>query len=192
MNEIISKELLDTYSVVTNETGEKQAVALRGKIKQRIAELDESLNPARKQIKDIRLEHKAQVDEIKILKHADKVIEQACKKFKREQYRLAQVKKQSLIESQKEKDKVVQSPIPVTVAESVPNPEKRVHADNASMSYTKEKRCIVMDWTKVPVFYKGEQILLPNMPVINRLVLRQGEKIDGIEIYEDMGTMVRK
>ncbi len=208
---VIDHKELSVYSVVTNEEGEKLAVALRGLIKKRITEITEELKPARDQISAIRLEYKEQTDEIKKLKIADKVIADACSKFKKLQFKQVGEKKKELTVAQQEKDKVEQSPVPVTVTESVPNPEKIIRTTEGSMSYIPKIKVKVTDISKVPVFYDPSpmterfaklQLLVPNLMALNELLkLKKGYKIVdgkiiseivGLEFYDELSTRVMK
>jgi len=208
---VIDHKELSVYSVVTNEECEKYAVTLRGLIKKRIAEINEELIPAKEQINAIRLEHKEQIGEIKKLKIADRVIADACSKFKKLQFKQIKEKKKVLMVAQQEKDKVEQSPVPVTVTESIPNPEKIIRTSEGSMSYIPKVKVKVVDVMKVPVFYDYSpiterfgkiQLLVPNLVGMNELLrLKKGYKIvggeiiseiEGLEFYDELGTRVMK
>lgn len=208
---IITQQDVATYSVINSEIGEEQAVALRGKIKKRINEIGIELAPARDQINAIRLEYKPKTDELKVLKKADKIIEFACTKFRQSVMKQIENKKKKLIAEQKAKDEIVKPPIPVTVAESVPNPERIIRTTEGSMSYIPKVKVRVVDITKVPMFYDPSpmterfpkvQLLIPNMVGLNELLrLKKGYKvvdgriisdIDGLEFYDDLSTRVMK
>ena len=213
MNEItvIDHKVLATYSVVTNEVGERQAVALRGLIKKRLSELKEELKPFRVRIANIKSECEAQSIEVIILTNADKVIENACKKFKRGQHQQVDDKKKQLTVAQKKTDEVTLSPIPETIIESVPLPRKTVRTDNGSMSYIPKIKVGVTDITKVPLFYDPSsmterlekvQLLVISTVGLNELLrTKKGYKtidgkiiseVEGLEFYEDMSTRVMK
>jgi hypothetical protein len=199
---------IQPYAVVTNETGEKQAVKLRGKIKHRITKLSDELfiknRNAQMIINENNAEYKPKIEQLKTW---DRIIESACKKFRTEQLAAVATVKKELTVAQIEKDKVVTSPIPETIIESVPLPSKTIRTNEASMSYIPKIKVKVTDIEKVPVFYDPSpiteryekiQLLVVNTVGLNELLrTKKGYKIvdgkiisgiEGLEFYEDMST----
>lgn len=180
---------IQPYAVVTTENGEKQAVKFRAKIKKRITVLTEELLVKNRNAQTIINENNAEYKpKIAKLKQWDKIIEDACKKFHTDKLASVATKKQELTVAQIEQDKIETSPIPETIIQSVPLPNKTVKTENGSMSYGETKKCVVVDYTKVPLYFEGQQILFIDSVLVNKLVLKQGKTIPGIEIYEDITT----
>ncbi len=73
---------------------------------------------------------------------------------------------------------------PTPIAPIVQLAEKKVETDNGGITYITQKKAIVKDITKVPLFVNNIQLLTPDLNAIKKL-LEAGVEVSGCELIEE-------